>query len=207
MMETAQSTAPEAPGALVQALRLVGAHQVDPIRFHYIQVLAARAGTYEGPVRRVLDAKLQVAVAALHASCAQAKTSTAEPDSAMPSASLGDLVRHMAGHALDKPGGYAVAHTTPRTELKSVQAFRNTWSKLSADKQVVQALEQAPKNAGPINSHVVALRSLALLRDVSPDYLNRFMTYVDTLMCLSQNGSASLPVGKAPRSPQKTPKK
>lgn len=207
MMETAQSTAPEAPGALVQSLRLVGAHQVDPIRFHYIEVLAARAGTYEGPVRRVLDAKLQVAVAALHASCAQAQTSTAEPDCAMPSASLGDLVRHMAAHALDKPDGYAVAHTAPRTELKSVQAFRNTWSKLSADKQVVQALEQAPKNAGPINSHVVALRSLALLRDVSPDYLNRFMTYVDTLMCLGQNASAPLPAGKPPRSPQKSSKK
>ena len=58
------------------------------------------------------------------------------------------------------------------------------WSRLSAEKQVVQALGQAPKNAGPINSHVVALRSLALMRDISPDYLNRFMCYADTLLCL-----------------------
>ena len=49
-----------------------------------------------------------------------------------------------------------------------------------------QALEQAPKNAGPINSHALLLRSLALMREISPDYLNRFMSYADTLLCLEQ---------------------
>jgi hypothetical protein len=33
---------------------------------------------------------------------------------------------------------------------------------------------------------MLVLRSLALMRDISPDYLNRFMSYADTLLCLDQ---------------------
>jgi hypothetical protein len=53
-------------------------------------------------------------------------------------------------------------------------------------KRVTQALDQAPKNAGPINSHRLVLQSLALMREISPDYLNRFTSYVDALLCLDQ---------------------
>jgi hypothetical protein len=191
---------PDETAAMVQALRSEGAHQIDPVRFHYIEVLAARAGAYEGGVRRVLDAKLQAAVAALRASCAEAQGSSAAPEAPAPGQTLGDLVRHMAAHALDKPDHHhAVASATPRTELKSVQYFRNTWSKLSVEKQVAQALEQAPKNAGPINSHVVALRALALMRDTAPDYLNRFTSYVDTLLSLDPAERAPSPAARAPR--------
>lgn len=206
MMETAQSTAPEAPDALVQALRLEGAHQVYPVRFHYIEVLARRASAYQGSVRRVLDAKLLTAVAALRASCAQAQKSSATTQPTVPRASLGDLVRHMAAHSLDKPDSRTLAHTTARTELKSVQYFRNTWSKLSVEKQVGHALEQVPKNAGPINSHVVALRSLALMRDMSPDYLNRFTSYLDTLLSLEQGEKAPPPAVKPLRVAKPKPK-
>jgi hypothetical protein len=47
---------------------------------------------------------------------------------------------------------------------------------------------QAPKNAGPINSHMLVLRALTLMREASPDYLNRFICYADTLLCLDQAG-------------------
>jgi hypothetical protein len=73
-----------------------------------------------------------------------------------------------------------------RAELKSMRYFRNTWSRLSVDRQVTQAIEQGPENAGPLNSHLLVLRSLALMRDISPDYLNRFVSYVDTLLWLDQ---------------------
>ncbi len=181
---------------LIDALRLQGAQQFDPVRFHYLAVLAQRAGAYEGDVKRILDGKLESAAAALRermeqaSSSAHAATTQAEPTRR---ASLGDLVRHMAEHAAEH------APITPRTELKSVTYFRSTWSRLSAEKEVAKALEQAPKNAGPINSHVVALRALALMRDTSPDYLNRFMTYVDTLLSLDQGEKAAVPATKAPR--------
>jgi hypothetical protein len=39
---------------------------------------------------------------------------------------------------------------------------------------------------------MLVLRSLGIMRDVSPDYLNRFMNYVDTLLCLDQAGQAKV---------------
>ncbi|TCS37379.1 DUF2894 family protein [Paucimonas lemoignei] len=105
------------------------------------------------------------------------------------SASLSALVRELEQHA----AGNAEVHMAKiasqagsRPELKALRDHRNTWAKLSVDKQVAQALEQAPKNAGPINSHMLMLRSLALMRDISPDYLNRFISYADALLSLDQ---------------------
>ncbi len=188
---------------LVDALRLQGAHQLDPVGFHYIEVLAQRASAHHGRVRHILDGKLETAVVALRMRLEQ--TQGLSKDAVVPAATLhretlGDLVRQLAEHSLDKPAGRTAAPlTAPRTELKSVRYFRNTWSKLSAERQVTQALGQAPKNAGPINSHVVALRSLAVMRDTSPDYLNRFMSYVDTLLCLEQGDRPPQLASKAPR--------
>jgi hypothetical protein len=103
-----------------------------------------------------------------------------------PRETLAVLVRHAAQAGTGQKGQPGAPSGAARPELKSVQYFRDTWSKLSAGKRVTQALDQAPRNAGPINSHRVVLHSLALMRDISPDYLNRFMSYVDTLLCLEQ---------------------
>lgn len=179
--------------ALVDALRADGAHRFDPVRFHYIEALAQRANSHQGRVKCILDGKLVAAVESYRARFEHAQSATqdttAAPEVDSRRESLGDLVRYMAQHAPVASGA----------ELKSVHYFRNTWSRLSAEKQVTQALGQAPKNAGPINSHVVALRSLALMRDISPDYLNRFMSYVDTLLCLDQGDKGALPAAKPPR--------
>ena len=98
------------------------------------------------------------------------------------------------------------ANPEVRVELKTIRDSRNTWSKISADKQLTQALRQAPKNAGPINSHMLALRSLALMREISPDYLNRFMSYTETLLCLDQHEKDQLGTAKPSRA-TKTAKK
>ncbi len=66
-----------------------------------------------------------------------------------------------------------------------IEQFRKLLNKISVQKQVTQALAQAPQNPGPINSHMLVLRSIELMRDLSPDYLHRFMGYVDTLLLLS----------------------
>jgi hypothetical protein len=101
-------------------------------------------------------------------------------------ASLGALVRQLEQHSPEHVDARMDGNGGSRPELKTIRNFRSTWSKLSVDKQVTQALGQAPRNAGPINSHMLVLRSLALMRDISPDYLNRFMSYADTLLCLDQ---------------------
>lgn len=101
-------------------------------------------------------------------------------------ASLNALVRQLEQHSPKNTDARPDGNAGSRSELKTIRNFRNTWAKLSVDNQVTQALKQAPKNAGPINSHMLVLRSLALMRDISPDYLNRFMSYADTLLCLDQ---------------------
>lgn len=99
---------------------------------------------------------------------------------------LAALVRHAEQHAsLAGDGGLA---THAAAELKAVRYFRETWSQLSVDRQVSHAIDQAPEQAGPLNSHYLVLRSLEMMRDISPDYLKRFMSYVDTLLCLDLAG-------------------
>jgi hypothetical protein len=105
---------------------------------------------------------------------------------AHPRDSLGDLVRSVAQPGLKAVDGPVDGRAGSRHEPKSVRYFRDTWSRLNAPKRVTQALGQAPRNAGPINSHGVVLRSLVMMREISPDYLNRFMSYVDSLRCLDQ---------------------
>lgn len=174
----------------IAALRQSGADQFDPVRLHYLQVLATRASAHQGKVKRILDGKLAHALAAFRERLAQAqrdaKDSVVPSKESEPRASLAELVRHMAQHAPDPAEGSFDGHAGLRPELKTTRYFRNTWSKLSVDKQVTQAIKQAPKNAGPINSHMLVLRSLALMREISPDYLNRFTSYVDALLCLDQ---------------------
>ena len=102
--------------------------------------------------------------------------------------------------------GSALKTTGWRAESPKVQQFKKQLSQISVQKQVKQAMAQAPQNAGPINSHMLALRSLGLMRDASTDYLNRFMGYVDTLLRLEESGTGK-PAPKKSAPAQKSPRK
>lgn len=205
--------------ALIATLRDAGADRFDPVRWRYLEALASRAAEHQGNARRLLDAKLAQALAALQERLERARRDAMEtvaqgvqqfPQAAgdlqrllsagdfkglrrlcatlqagASRAPLGALVRQLEQSSPESAEAYW-GSAGPHPELKAVRNFRNTWAKLSVDKQVAQALEQAPKNAGPINSHMLALRSLTLMRDISPDYLNRFLSYAETLLCLDQ---------------------
>ncbi len=182
-------------------LQQMGAQQLDPVGFHYLEALSTRANAHQGKVKDLLEVKLAVALDTYKSRLETRET----PHRAVPATppfaqqALRDLVHQLAQHGA-VPASSALRETgSPRPELKSVKQFRNTWSKLSVNKQVKQALSQAPKHAGPLNSHMVALRSLALMRDISPDYLNRFMTHIDTLLCLEQ-GDKGMPSSEKPKS-------
>lgn len=69
-------------------------------------------------------------------------------------------------------------------ELKALDEVRSTWARLDAEQRLEQALAHVPANAGPLNSYHLVLRTLTLMRDVSPEYLQRFMAHVDALMWL-----------------------
>ena len=80
---------------------------------------------------------------------------------------------------------------TPRAtapELRSVQQFRGTMARLNADKLVRQAVGEAPPDCGPLNPQMLAIRSLTAMSELSPHYLSRFVSYIDTLFWLEQAG-------------------
>jgi hypothetical protein len=195
-------TLPDNPQQLA-ALRRAGAELLEPVRLHFVEALARRAEGHEGTVRRLLDARLAQALAELQERLAPLRDGSTPSPAADTRSPLAELVQLLSHAPL--PAGDATQDARPNeaagsdTELKSVRYFRNTWSKLSADQQVARALDLAPKNAGPINSHMLVLRSLALMRDISPDYLNRFMAYADTLLCL-ERGPAERPATGKPAS-------
>jgi hypothetical protein len=176
----------------IASLRLAGGEQFDPVGLHYLDVLDQRASAQPRPVKRILEAKLAKGLAAFEQRLQQAHREAADYVTAVqsihapPTEGLSNLIARIAGQSPGHTSGHSVEYSEERVELKSVQRFRNTWSKLSANKQVTHALDQGPKNAGPINSHMLMLRSLTLMRDISPDYLTRFVSYVDTLLCLDQ---------------------
>lgn len=211
----AYSLLPQPPGygQQIAALREFGAQQEDPLGLHYLEVLSARAQAQSGLVKNILEDKLARAVADFKLRLEQAQGQVqGQPSShagdgvaqaeacVPPRESLGDLVRSMA-HAPDMGAAGSPETVAAGPELKSVRMFRNTWSKLSAGKQLNKALDQAPKNAGPINSHMLVLRSLALMREIAPDYLNRFISYADTLLCLEQSEKARYAAAKPAAKP------
>jgi len=110
---------------------------------------------------------------------------------------LPDLLSHIQQHSPQNlPLNGAGAALKPREELKALAYFRNTWSRLKVDQQLARALAQAPENAGPLNSHLLVLQSLKLMRDISPEYLRRFMAYADALLWLDQADNSNKNVQK-----------
>jgi len=189
---------------LLAMLRKDGAANFDAVRLRYLEILAARAMTQHAGVKGVLEAKLNLGIADLRQrfDADLEKASIAAEANALPHPTpLAALVRELGSHM-----HVTVTQNHPRAELRAVADFRNTWAKLSADKHVTTALSQAPQNAGPINSHMLMLRSLALMRTISPDYLNRFLSYADALLCLEPDGVKKVTTSKKPSGAKATKK-
>ena len=211
---------------LIASLRDEGGERFDAAGWHYLDTLARSAAAREGSVRRMLETKLERALAAFAERFAQARSAAAEllaatgtqhPQAAAELQRLfadGDFkgLRHLSATlearaqcavlsklvsqlepALASAPGHPPSHQaisrtiasgSPPLELKIVRESRATWARMSVDKQLALAMKQAPKNAGPINSHMLVLRSLAMMQAISPDYLSRMVSYVDTLLSL-----------------------
>ena len=104
---------------------------------------------------------------------------------------LAALTAYMADPGPDARGTTNLRASYP--ELESLEYFRSVWSRVSADRQVRQSQEQVHKNAGPLNSNQLVHRALSLMREVSPGYLQQFLSYTDALMWLEQVHAALAP--------------
>ena len=209
--------------AVIAALRDRGRHQADPVRFRFIEALARRAEGQPAAVRRLLDAKLGHALDDYLARYHDGQGNDAphrapQPRPAPAAGPLAELVQ-----ALTRTPAVPVAAAAPRTgtgtgsdprhpasrgqpttaampELQALDYFRHTWARLAVHRSLNQSLAKTPKNAGPLNSHRLVLRGLEVMREVSPAYLNRFVTYVDALLVLDGMGAAppAAPSGPVP---------
>lgn len=187
--------APVVPDALqdaLEALRQAGAAAVDPVRLRYLEALARRIAQAPAAVAPVLGARWQSACDALQARCRPPTLPAAAGSAAPPAAGLARLAA-LNAQLRAAAGSTAAAAAAPDglppddpTELRSLRAFRETWSRIAALDRVDAAVTRGPENAGPLNSHALVLRSLALMRRLSPDYLRRYLSHMESLMVLEQ---------------------
>ncbi|EKF74798.1 hypothetical protein A11A3_07238 [Alcanivorax hongdengensis A-11-3] len=75
-----------------------------------------------------------------------------------------------------------------RGELKALRQLREARARQQRQARIERAINSTPSEAGPLNSHRLVTRSLETLREISPAYLNRFASYMETLMWLEKNG-------------------
>ena len=172
------------------------------VRARFAQALARRADAHAGAARRVLDDRL----AALMATPAASRDEPSQADIApSPRGALAELVAHAAR---EKTSPVLASASKPReaapdkavaSDQRTVQFFKRTWSRLSADQRLAQARATLPDNAGPLNSHHLVHRSLTLMRELSPEYLERFVGYIDALQWLEQANEAAQDSANAAR--------
>jgi hypothetical protein len=190
------------PGTTPSSSDAHGLRPLARMRARLAEALARRACAHAGEVRRVLDAKLAAMQERFNTSSATPQGDVQRPSGAAhpPRGPLADLVDHVARQkAASGPLAPAAsrAATTSRPEPgtaadpKTLQFFQRTWSRLSADQRLEQSRASLPDNAGPLNSHHLVHRSLTLMRELSPDYLERFVGYVDALQWLEQANEAA----------------
>ena len=99
-----------------------------------------------------------------------------------------------------EPHPWAQIEGDHQPSLGTVRRFADAWSRLAAQQQIQQAVQAGPENAGPLNSHRLLLRSLTLMRELSPRYLRRFLAQMDALVLLDR---AAAEVQQTPSTPRR----
>ncbi|MGN6479758.1 DUF2894 domain-containing protein [Luteibacter sp.] len=108
-----------------------------------------------------------------------------------PASPLGDLLGHLSGQQ------------SPTVDLDAELArVRKLWDSVRARSQLQQAELHMPEmeSTGPLNSAALVHRAMELMRELSPGYLQHFLSYVDDLTWMERLTVAAAPAAKeAPR--------
>lgn len=158
----------------------------DPVEAAVLAAMQRRAAALQGPAQQWLLQRIEARRAA-------PPPAGPRPSPRHPAGALAEL-----SNLVDRLGRMAPAQKAAAPQpLKAVAAFKGTWSRLRAEQRLRQALSQVPAMAGPLNSSHVVNRALQTLHGLSPEYLDAFMSHVDTLLWLEQASGGDL----APRAP------
>jgi len=198
MSEPQRSAAPRPPTdgsspleTWIESLRRDGVWRLDPARFHYVVALSRRMAGQQEPVRALLKEKLQAALADHAERFAKGdvpgmRGRAAEAGIDASCAPLAQLNQYIRGARPAHAGTAVLGETQEQDELASARRFMRAWDTSRIQDEVEQAVTRKPVNAGPLNSHVLVLQSLGLMRELSPDYLRRFLVHVESLQWLEQ---------------------
>lgn len=194
------------PVAAVQAARERHAG-ADPLAFAVAEALARRAATREGAARDEILRRLQARLQRIESK--GTATAAAEDPVGVPAvAALAGLVYRLGRHAETAPeiavAAPAGPSAPPPAGLRSVAAFRGTWSRLRAEQRLREAAAQVPAHAGPLHSAQVIHRALRDMHALSPGYLDAFFSQLETLMALEQAVGGPGPKGPAAAAPAPT---
>jgi hypothetical protein len=212
---------PPADDDALAPARARDAHERDPVRFRVAEGLARRAAAHAGAARQVIDARVAAIVQAL----SELPATDAPAPIAAPAAgrgALAALVAHAARQRGASPAPASVPAPAPRAstsrpvappavtgaaaDATTLQFFKRTWSRLSADQRLAQSRAALPDNAGPLNSQHLVHRALVLMRELSPQYLEQFVGYIDALQWLEQANEAATQELTAARAAQARPR-
>jgi len=209
--------------AVLDGWRANGADRVHPLRFHRIAALQRRAAARDGAAREALDVTLSGLIDAYaahldarpaHGCDADAGASSADDamqagdaatavtDRGPTRTALGTLVDAMTTDASARGDGITDrSQRTAYPELPALEDFRQLWSTLRTGSQVRRSLAPPTEDAGPLNSSRLVHRSLTLMRGLSPEYLQQFLAYADTLSWLETLQDAGVLTGKETSQP------
>ena len=201
--------------AILDAWREQGADRLNPLDFHYLLALQRRAAAYDGNARQLLQEKLSARITAYAEDLEQTGFHTASTRSATSPTTLAALSQELDLRATARnmrtntSADTALRQALP--EMAVLHDLRKLWSRVHTRSQVRRSLQPSPENTGPLNSSHLVHRSLTLMRETSPDYLQHFLSYVDALSWLEQlsdhgvltASGAAKPVGTKPRAPRK----
>ena len=201
----------------VAALEDSGAARFDPVRFRYIQGMAKRSRQQDDAVASLVVEKAwealrayqssfdreSAAVEALLEKLAQELPHMTEHLENLFQSCDFKAIRRLAGrrqepetvdsfaaliHQLQSTANDRSSEPTNNyPELKALQHHRDALRQQHAERLVSHALKDAPEGAGPLNPQKLALRSLAIMHDISPAYLGQFVSWAETLFWLEQH--------------------
>ena len=190
--------------AILDAWREQGADRLNPLAFHYLTALQKRIATQQGDARRLLGEKLSAHIESYTKNLERDARRTVADDQAKPGTALAELTRELDSRATARNSGTASSDETPHSKLPEIGVLddaRKLWSSVHTRSQVRRSLENSPENAGPLNSSSLVHRALTLMGEVSPGYLQHFMSYVDALSWLQHLSDHGVLAAKATTSP------
>lgn len=177
--------------AQLQAWRESGADRSDPPRFELIAALAQRAQRYAGSARAQLDARLSqltdayAQLVAVEVAKPAATTSVESPLQSLLQQLEVDPLQYQL--PLNTANAVVIDSDSDSGEgndtalMPALDEFQQLWSRIRIDSLLRQCLDSLPEDAGPLHSSVLTYRAMALMQELSPEYLQHFIAYVDVL--------------------------